>query len=475
MFNSGKLSWLAYGSLCFLGVAAFWSTVGFDFVNWDDPAYVLHNDLIKSWSPDNLAGVATKTVTRNYAPLTIGSLLIDHTIWGLNPSGYHATNVLLHLVNGVLVFVLVRQLTGNSFVAWTTAALFLVHPVQIETVAWISSRKGLLSAAFMLAALIVRLKPEISGRNDAWFVVWLAAALLSKALAVVLPAIVLGYDLWVRRQKLADALPRMIIPGVMCLLLLLKTMASQNSVMGGVRGHMDYSLWHIIAIDTTIMWRYIGMLCWPTNLSVLYDPPTTGITSSVLLATAGWTIVAALIWRFRRSQPLFLWAAATFLLLLFPVLNFFRITTLMNDRYLYLPCIIFFAVVASGLNRALSFRDLPDIPAVPRLLAGLKWSVGLVAVVAAFIMTADHLPVWQNPQSLWNHAMTTVPQLPVVRIQMAHTLHDAGNGRQAILAMQRGLLETVPDELDRKRMIKAIHEWDAELQNRSASRILARQ
>ena len=201
-----RTGWWVYASLVIAGLAAFWPSVWFDFVNWDDPAYVLHNDLITSWSPSNLWGVATETVTRNYAPLTILSLLIDHTLWGMNSGGYHATNVLLHIVNGLLVFVLVRQLTGKQFVAWVTAALFLVHPVQIETVAWISSRKGLLSASFMLAALIARLKPAPDARSDGWYAVWLAAALLSKALAVVVPAIVLAYDVWVRRQKLAEVI-----------------------------------------------------------------------------------------------------------------------------------------------------------------------------------------------------------------------------------------------------------------------------
>ena len=102
-----SLRWWSYALLIVLGMIAFWPSVWFDFVNWDDPAYITHNELIKSWSPSNLYGVATETVTRNYAPLTIFSLLVDHTIWGMNPSGYHATNVLLHLLNGLLVLLMV--------------------------------------------------------------------------------------------------------------------------------------------------------------------------------------------------------------------------------------------------------------------------------------------------------------------------------------------------------------------------------
>lgn len=460
--------WWIYASLMIAGLAAFWPSVWFDFVNWDDPAYVLHNDLIRSWYPSNLWGVATETVTRNYAPLTILSLLIDHTFWGMNPTGYHATNVLLHLVNGLLVFVLVRQLTDKLFVAWVTAALFLVHPVQIETVAWVSSRKGLLSASFMLAALIARLKPAPDAKSDGWYAVWLAAALLSKALAVVVPAIVLTYDVWVRRQKFADAFVRQIIPGVMCLLLLFKTMAAQHSILGGVRGHLDYSLWKIVAIDTTIMWRYIGMLFWPTDLCVLYDPPTDGIWKTVALASAGWVVIGALIHRSRTDSPIILWAATTWLVLLLPVLNFFKITTLMNDRYLYLPSIIIFALAAAGLQKLLVLADDHNESALRHLVASTKWAVGLTAVCAALTTTARHLPVWCNPDSLWAHAMTRVPQLPVVRIQMALTRYDSGQRQEAIRTLQQALLECNPDELDRQRMKSAIKSWSAELQSRSA-------
>ena len=465
-----SLHWWSYALLIVLGLIAFWPSVWFDFVNWDDPAYITHNELIKSWSPSNLYGVATETVTRNYAPLTIFSLLVDHTIWGMNPCGYHATNVLVHLLNGVLVLLFVRQLSGSNFVAWITAALFLVHTVQIETVAWISSSKGLLSASFMLAALIVRLKPDVEPKSDGWYVLWLAAALLSKALAVVVPAIVLAYDVWVRRQKFADAFSRQIIPGVLCVLLLLKTMASQNSIMGGVRGHMDLGLLQILAVDSTIIWRYIGMLIWPSELCVLYDPPTSGIASTVAVATLGWLALAGFIWRSRQQHPTVIWTAATFLLLLFPVLNFFKITTLMNDRYLYLPCICVFGLAAAGFNQLLMVSKEHGSEILLKLTFAMKWTVSLSAVCLAVAATAEHLPVWRNPESLWTHAMQKAPQLPVVRIQMALTRHDSGQKREAIRTLQRSLFECEPDAVDRDRIVKMLRSWTSELNTRTTER-----
>lgn len=462
------IPWWAYPTLIIVGLIAFWPSVWFDFVNWDDPSYVWHNDLIKSWSPTNLYGIATESVTRNYAPLTILSLLIDHSLWGMNPCGFHATNVLLHLTNGILVLLLVRQLTGSRFVAFVTAALFLVHPVQIETVAWISSRKGLLSASFMLAALLVRLKPEANSKSDLWYMIWLAAALLSKALAVVVPAIVLSYDLFVRRRKLSEAFPAQIIPGLMALLLLIKTMSAQNSVLGGIRTHFDLSLLQILAVDSTLMWKYLTMLVWPSDLCVLYDPPTSGIHWSVAATAMLWIGLSVTLWKLRHRFPLALCGGLSVLLLMLPVLNLIRITTLINDRYLYLPCIVVFATAAMGLHRLLQVRSQEVSWLIGNGISGLKWTVALSAVIGYLLVTTEQLPVWRNSDTLWNHAMQQVPQLPVVRMQLALTRYDSGQRREAIRILQTAILECEPDELDKERMKDAVRRWSRELSSRTA-------
>lgn len=463
---------LCIASLIVFGLVAFWPSVWFDFVNWDDPSYVQHNELIRGWSFGNLAGIATETVTRNYAPITIFSFLVDHTLWGMNPGGYHATNVLLHLLNGILVFLLITRLSGNRFVGWFTAALFLVHPVQIESVAWISSRKGLLCAAFMLGACLVRLRPEVESRQDGWYIGLLVAALLSKALAVVLPPIVFLYDVCVRRMGFADAAVRQVIPAFFSVLLLLHTMGAQNSVLGGIRSHMELPLWQIAAVDVTILWQYIGMLIWPADLCVLYDPPVTGILRQVLAGTAGWLVVAAVLVFFSRTKPLLLVGAGSFLLLLFPVLNFFRITTLMNDRYLYLPCIPVFALAGWLLSRAFAVATdrLAVVP--PRMVQTGRALAGVAIVAASLAATVQHLPVWRNSFSLWEHAGQQQPLIPVVRIQMALTLHDNGRLQDAVRVLSLALLETSPDTADRQRMQRAIQQWREELSARRTASVV---
>ncbi len=372
---------------------------------------------------------------------------------GVSPEQHHRA---LHL--RVLVFILVRRLTGSLFVAWTTAMLFLVHPIQVETVVWVSSRKGILSGIFMLWALVVRLRPDAEARHDAWYIVLLVCALLSKALAVVLPPIVLLYDLWVRKEKASDAIVKQVIPGLLSLMLLMHTTGAQNSVMGGVRTHMSLSLLQILAVDVMILWQYIFMMLCPINLCVLYDPPTHGIAWQVSLGLVGWGVVGYWIWKKRTEQPLLIWGAATYLLLLFPVLNFFRITTLMNDRYLYLPCIVFFAIVATVVERCLQWvlRENRSV------LRGFVLSLcAVVMTVTAAWKTREYMPVWRDSETLWVYAMKHVPSLAVVRIQMALTLDDRGRTTEAMEVLQSALRECSVDELDRRRIERLLTASDS--------------
>lgn len=453
-------------SLIALVVFLYAPTINFDFVNWDDPWYVTENPLIESWSPSNLYEIATAVVIRNYAPLTIFSYLLDHTIFGEWAGGYHLTNLLLHAVNAVLVFALISRLTGSPFIAWGTAALFAVHPVQVESVAWIASRKGLISTGFLLAAMLCWLRPVRTGRQEAAGLVFLALALLAKVIAIVAPAIVLVYDMWVLRKRFSDALARQVIPGFLAICMLLVNMSAQTSELGGVRAHLSLGKPYLLAVDLTILWQYVGMLVFPYDLCVLYDPPTSGIAWLIIASAIGWAMAVAVIWKVGRTQPLVPWAAVSALFMLLPVLNLFPLTTLMNDRYLYLPSIPFFAVMLGGLRYvalqgAKLFERQWGRVANIQMLRDCGFA-GLFAVLVAYACgTASYLPVWRDSLSLWHHAVTQVPQLPVVRIQLANTLHARGEDRIAVSLLESTLAECRPDRLDERRIEQKLIAWRA--------------
>jgi hypothetical protein len=456
----------------------FLPTVGYGFVNWDDPWYVLDNPLIKSWRPANLWEIATKPAVRNYAPLTMFGYLVQHSLWGNWAGGYHLVNVLLHAINAVLVFVLVRQLTASRFIAWTTAALFAVHPVQVETVAWISSFKGLLSSTFVLASLICWLRPRPAPRQEAWAIVFHALGLLAKAIAILIPAVVFCYDVFVAGKRAADAAARQIVPCLLAGLVLLVTMSAQTSVLGGVRDHLQWSKARVAAFDTVVLWDYVGSLLWPHNLCVLYGPPTSGIAGEIVLASVGWLAVTAGAIRLRRRFPKFLLALVAFGALLFPVLNFFPITTLMNDRYLYLPSIPVFALMAASLEwiygagrklvprtieqASLSFGSARPSERQPARVLARSLAAAAVGVLLCGYATAtnERLPVWRDDQSLWADAIAKSPSLPVVRIQWAQSLYAAHQEGQAVAVLRRALVETRPDQADRERILSSLADWD---------------
>ncbi|MCH7988068.1 MAG: hypothetical protein IID46_02835 [Planctomycetes bacterium] len=447
-------------SLIGIVIALYLPTVGYDFVNWDDPWYVINNPLIKSWHPANLFQIFTEVAIKNFAPLTLLSYLIEHTLWGLWPGGYHLTNVLLHAVNTALVFVLIGRLTNNRFIGWTTAALFAVHPVHIETVAWVASRKGLLSGSFILAAMVYRLKPKPTERDEGFFLLFLVLALVSKAIAVVVPVIVLTYDLAVRRDRPAEAIARQLIPAFFCLCLLSITMSAQSTMFGGLRSHMELSKAHILAVDSIILWKYIGLLVWPSDLCILYDPPTSGIAGWVVLAVTGWLVVTGVVYRCRKNRPLVVLAAVTFIAFLLPVLNLFPITTLMNDRYLYLPSIPFFALTAAGVYRlSLMWKRSGERLLSPVLSRGFCIAVALCLVMTLAWRTREHLSVWKNDFALWEHANQHVPHLTVVQIQRASALERKGDTDQAVAVLKSALLNSNPDAADRKRIFKKLADW----------------
>jgi hypothetical protein len=212
---------------------------------------------------------------------------------------------------------------------------------------------------------------------------------------------------------------------------------------------------------------------------VLYDPPTSGITGAIVLASAGWLALATSAVALRRRFPKVLLALVAFGALLFPVLNFFPITTLMNDRYLYLPSIPVFALMAAAIEWIYALGSVPfaqgrrqdgalccdaDRPSERRPLRiaarSLAAAAGGVLVCGYLTVTHDRLPVWRDDQSLWADAISKSPDLPVVRIQWAESLYAAHHEDQAVAALRRALVETRPDDADRERMLTAIAEWN---------------
>lgn len=470
--------WVMAGVVSLLIAVVYGPSVGYGFVNWDDPWYVIHNPLIQGWSLENLWGIATEVVTRNYAPVTIFSYLLDHTLWGLWPGGYHLTNLLWHALNSLLVFLLVRQVTGRTHWAWPTALLFAIHPVHIESVVWISARKGLLSTAFMLVSLLFWLKRKRTAGDELWGTLFFLLALFSKAVAVVLPAIVLMYDWLVRRKSLAESFSRQFIGLLVALWFTLLTKGAQNTVGGGVRHHFDLNPLQILGVDSLLLWQYLRMLVWPVERSVLYDPPIEGLLLPMLLSAVVWGLAGWWLWRQRTRYPLFVFALLSAGVCLAPVLNFIPLTTLINDRYLYLPSIPLFAVAVAGVDLWLArirqslspqlTAEQTTSPTEPwqqwsqsgRKIQATLWGL---ALLGCGWLTTQQLPMWRSDLDLWNHTVQVNPTLPIVHYQHALALWEAGQKQQALEKIDHALQLPRLDEFDRERFLKKREKYIKEL------------
>ena len=204
--------WAWFAALGILTFAVFSNTLSHGFLeNWDDPFYISNNAYIQGFSWANLKAVFTKEFVGNYAPLHLLSYMIDYEIWELNHRGYHLTNVLLHVMNTILVFILLFRIYKNRFASFLGALIFAIHPVQAESVAWVTERKNILGMSFLLLAFLFYqnfLNTKHRYHYFAAFILYLAA-LLTKSVVVILPPILLLYELMMRSPR--DRVKNMIV------------------------------------------------------------------------------------------------------------------------------------------------------------------------------------------------------------------------------------------------------------------------
>jgi hypothetical protein len=397
---------LAGAALFACGCAVFWATRRYEFLNWDDPVYILKNPWIQSLTWQNVRAIFTQAYFLNYLPLHLLSYMLDHALWGLKPGGYHLSSVLIHGLNSVLCLVVVRRLSGSFAAGWIAALLFAVHPAHVEAVAWVSSRKEVLSTTFMLLSLWAYLHAR-QGRAlrplpYAASVVCFLLGMLSKASIVVLPAFLLLLD-WVPRParsprpSLLAALASKVPYGIVgAILMLVNSRVQVTAKAAYVHDPVRY-----LAVKGHALWIYVGLLAGRPGQPD-YDLPGVGGGALLFLNLAGLAALPALAWVFLRlkRRTEFLGMSWTFITLLPAAI--FPLVTYMADRYLYAPSIGFcgtIAALAVGLGRLDRFPRV-DARAVAAVAA-------VVAVAAGFTLeTLHYSKVWQSSDSLWTFALT---------------------------------------------------------------------
>ncbi|MCC7222675.1 MAG: tetratricopeptide repeat protein [Chitinophagales bacterium] len=422
---------MCLGLILALTALAFARALGNDFINWDDPDYVYESEFITSLSAESLRRMFTESIVSNYHPLSILSLAIDYTFSGLKPFGYHLSNYILHLINVVLVFVFTRRVAldywqsdanmatdtthhnwqwRSSVVGLIVAVLFAIHPLHVESVAWVSERKDMLYTLFMLPAFIAYMNYRKTN-SKAQYVAALffyLLSLLSKPSAVVFPILLLCLDYLHRRAwSMAWLIEK--IP-FFALSFLFGIITINVQVDTAIGEFAQYSIPQRICFASYGFVMYIIKLFFPTNQSVLYPYPilTNGLPPMFMIAPLlALGIVAATVWS-SRSTRIVAFGLLFYFFNIALVLQFMSVgEAIMSERYTYMSYFGLFFILAM-LYDYISQKN----GAMQPVLLGI---LGLVSLSFAY-KTHDRLAVWKNSEILWTNVIDQYPN----RIPTAH-------------------------------------------------------
>ncbi len=369
---------------------------GFGFVNFDDPRYVTQNPMVLAgWTVDGLRWAFTTFRTSNWHPLTWLSLMTDVELFGPGPGALHAVSACFHLANVLLVYLAFSLVTGRKWPALLTAALFGVHPLHVESVAWISERKDVLSTFFSLLALMAWARYAQTGRLRGYLgsLALFALALLSKPMPVTLPVVLLLLDAW-PLARLKRGPPRLLWEKAPFFLLSLLfsaiTLQAQSPMAVPLAARAANALVSYAA--------YLGRAAWPSGLAAFYPhpgmPPAWEIVLSSLVLAAI-TLAAVLA---RKKAPWLAWGWAWYLVTLLPVIGLIQVgLQAMADRYTYVP------LLGPFLALSWSFLDLF------RTFSGRKWTVPAALFLAAFLALTlsarSQVMAWESSVALFESAL----------------------------------------------------------------------
>jgi tetratricopeptide (TPR) repeat protein len=419
--------------------AAFAPVLSAGFVIFDDERYVLRNPHVQQgFTRDAVLWAWTAGHASNWHPLTWMSHMLDWQLYGSAPAGHHFTSLLLHALNAVLLFLLLDRLTGKAGRSFFAAALFALHPLHVESVAWVAERKDVLSTLLWIltAWAYVSWTRERGGARRMLVAGLLALGLTAKPMLVTLPLTLLVLDFWPLSRwpessdgragwRVAWPLVREKLP-----LLLLAvasgavTLAVQSAgrAVGSVQ---EFPPAARLANALVSCVAYLAKTVWPVRLAVFYPHPGTSLPLWKPVAAAA--VVAAVTWiavRLRRSHPYVLAGWAWYLITLLPVLGLVQVgEQAMADRYTYVPLIGPFVAAAWGVADAVRAARAPRV----------ALSLGAVSVLLVLsLVTRAQASTWKDSLSLFSHAIEVTRDNYLAHVDLGTALSRAGRSDEAL-------------------------------------------
>ena len=423
-------------------LAVYWQVRNYPFINYDSRKYVTENHYVKAGlTVKSMAWSFTAVHASNWHPLTWLSHMLDCQLYGMNPGRHHLTNVLIHILNTLLLFLVLKRMTGAVWRSGLVAALFALHPLHVESVAWVAERKDVLSTFFWMLTLwsYARYVERSDFYRYLIVLLFFSFGLMAKPMLVTLPFVLLLLDYWpLRRFRLGlsgdsnnsqqkcfnSGLIREKIP-----FLFLSAASSVITFMVQKSGGAVNSL-NVIPFKTRIAnavvsyGGYIGKMIWPHNLAVFYPYPKSIPLWEVAVAGLFLAGVSVVTFRLRITKPYFLTGWLWYIGTLVPVIGLVQVgLQSMADRYTYVPLIGIFIIIAWGV---------PDVIS--------KWrykKIGLSVITAttiSFLMITSWFQIgyWSNSTILFEHALDVTVDNSVAHVNLGEALGEQGKTDAAV-------------------------------------------
>jgi len=433
-----SVGWLSLG-LALLTLAVYAQVATFDFVNFDDPDYVYSNPVVRqglTWH--GVVWAFGDFQIANWHPLTWLSHMLDCELFGVRPGWHHMVNVLIHSANASLLFVLLVRMTGAVWRSLFVAALFALHPTHVESVAWISERKDVLSTFFGFLSILAytRWVRDPRRRVQPWAALgWFVLSLLAKPMLVTMPFLLLLFDVWPLQRventgwrtffsrcfwKLAlEKIPWFGLTFAMSVV----TFLAQKSA-GAVMRTESLPVTMRLANVFTAYGAYLKKLFWPQDLALFYPLPKVWLIQPFLIGAAAVLALSVLAVLWARRRPHFTFGWLWYLGTLVPVIGLVQVgAQSMADRYTYIPSIgIFIAVawLAHELFQRFQLRNSTSFYAGATLVLACAW------------LTRIQLSYWQNSVAIFSHALAVTRDNPIAANNLAAAYADRNRLEDAL-------------------------------------------
>jgi len=400
----------------------------FGFVNWDDPSYITENPNVAAGLTWHSAWWALTTGYSPYwHPLTWLSHLLDIELFGMAAGGHHLTSVAIHTITTVLLFLLFRRMTRDTWPSALLAALFAVHPLHVESVVWIAERKDVLSTLCWVLAVWAYV---VYTRDPGWrrylgVVALFGLALMAKPMVVTLPAVLLLIDIWplgrLRLSAPAGPWRRLLLEKVPLLALALVTSVATITVQHriGAMARFDALPWHLRASNAIVGYvEYLAKACWPVNLAAFYPYHSYAMWQVAGAAGLLAALTGAAVWQ-RNRRPYLLVGWLWFLVTLAPVIGLLQAgEQRIADRFMYVPLLGLLIAAIWGARDAAA-----PLTAVRRRML---FATGLVLVAGAAAVATGQASHWADSVTLWQHAARVTPDSYIAFENLGQALRERG-------------------------------------------------